>query len=267
MRGLVVSPSSEPINELMVTVLETGSTTQTDVNGEFSLVILEPVETVTLLLERASTSATAEIGEISDAANEVEVEIELDEAAGTAEVTRKEVRTPRPRPTPRPTRTRGPQVEPTIVQVPAEGRATPTPRVRETPPAGIPSEGDDRPLDLDLLLLNEFPLGSSFIVSVTGSGTQIARSQGNRASLSIPISSDSSSINLEVQLSFLIRDRRTREKIRVVGRVSLPTMPREVEQIRVRLRVLGGPTSANRVPIEIASLRAFPEGLVPPLGE
>jgi hypothetical protein len=97
----------------MVTVLETGAMTLTDTAGQFSLVISEPVETVTLLLERENTSATAELGEISDAITEAEVEIELDETAETAEVTRKEVRTPRPRPrpTPRPTRTRGPQSE------------------------------------------------------------------------------------------------------------------------------------------------------------
>ncbi len=126
--GQVVSTSGMSISDALITLRETGDTTNSDASGRFLLESEVAGSEVTLLVESKGTEAAAVINEIPAADVSVDVKLELDEGKKTLTVREKKI-TPRPRPTkvpPKPTAL-VPSPEPTGTPDPGAPTLAPTP--------------------------------------------------------------------------------------------------------------------------------------------
>jgi hypothetical protein len=157
--GKILSLSGAPIALATVTVEETGDSTLTDANGDFTIQTTSaPPEKATLLVETATAQGSAVVADLPDVPSVVEVSLQLNEKNNSLAVTSKKVTPKKKHPTPKPSVI--PTPVPSEVPTPA---TTPTPfttSTAEITPTSTPPEASPTPTDSPTVSPSASPIAS-----------------------------------------------------------------------------------------------------------
>lgn len=150
--GRIYAESGQGIPNATVVIEETGDTTTSDADGNFSVESTLPSDHATILVETAAAQVTTIITDLPSGPQEVAIELKVDETKNAVTVESKRVRPRQRKPTPVPT------VQVTLAPLPTESpMPTATPAVSQTPEqTAIPVE-TETPLPLPTEIATEIP--------------------------------------------------------------------------------------------------------------